>query len=94
MELLLAVAILALVAAFVIAPLRREHSAQEDPVQAKRAELEARKEVLYREIRDAEADHATGKLAEQEYKRLDRDLRGQAIDVLKRLDALESERTP
>ena len=91
MEFLLALAILALVAAFVTVPLRRrQEEGGPDPAVADRAELEARKQVLYREIRDAEADHATGKLSEEDFTRLDRELRAEAIKVLKRLDRLDA----
>ena len=47
----------ALVALFVSVPLRRAAGADDpDPRDSERAELEARKEAKYREIRDAEAD--------------------------------------
>jgi hypothetical protein len=90
MELLLAVILLAFVAAFVSVPLRRAHAeAEHDPRDAERAELEARKEAKYREIRDAEADRASGKLTEQDFGRINRELRGEAIEILKRIDRLE-----
>ncbi len=53
------------------------------------AELEARKEAKYREIRDAELDYRTGKLSEGDWRALDRTLRAEAVDVLKRLDRIE-----
>ena len=90
MEFLLVLALLALVVAFVTVPLRRRPSGEgPDPAGAERADLEARKEARYREIRDAEADHATGKLSDRDFERLDRDLRAEAIEILKRLDALD-----
>lgn len=92
MEILIALAILAVVAAFVSVPLRRRESEGEGPGNPDRADLEARKLVLYREIRDAEADRAAGKLSAGDFERLDRELRAEAIEVLKRLDALEAER--
>ena len=89
LELLLAVAIVTLVAWFVTAPLRAGPSQDTgDPAEAELADLEARKEAKYRQIRDAEADHASGKLSDEDYKRLDRELRGEAIDILKKLDRL------
>ena len=51
---------------------------------------EARKEAKYREIRDAELDYRTGKLSETDWKSLDRTLRAEAVEILKRLDAVES----
>jgi hypothetical protein len=50
------------------------------------AELEARKEAKYREIRDAEMDHAAGKLSEEEWRRQDAELRREAIAILKEFD--------
>ena len=89
LELLLALAIVTLVAWFVTAPLRGRPSQDEgDPAEAELADLEARKEAKYRQIRDAEADHASGKLSDEDFKRLDRELRGEAIDILKRIDRL------
>jgi hypothetical protein len=86
-EIVLALVIVGLLAAFVAAPLRRRAGGEprEDP---ERAELEGRKEALYRQIRDAELDRAQGKLSDEDWRRLDRELRREAIDVLKRIDAL------
>ena len=60
-----------------------------DPLDAERAELEARKQAKYRQIRDAEADRASGKLTEEDFRRINRELRGEAIEILKRIDGLE-----
>jgi len=51
-----------------------------------RASLEAAKEAKYREIRDAELDHRMGKLSEADWRATDRELRGQAIEILRELD--------
>lgn len=58
-----------------------------------REELEAAKEAKYREIRDARLDLEMGKLSPEDHRAVDRELRAEAIDILKRLDALEG-RTP
>ena len=93
LELLLAVAIVAVVAWFVTAPLRRRpDETTEDPGVAELADLEARKEAKYRQIRDAETNHAAGKLTDRDYTRLDRELRGEAIAILKRIDRLRAPR--
>ena len=89
MEFLLALILLALVALFVTGPLRRAAEPDTDPLDAERAELEARKEAKYREIRDAEAYRASGKLAEEDFGRINRELRGEAIEILKRIDRLD-----
>jgi Tfp pilus assembly protein PilX len=91
MEFLIVLAILAVVALFVMRPVwqalvderrsvppRDEH----DTV----AELEAARDAKYREIRDAELDHRTGKLSQDDYDATDRSLRAEAIEILRALD--------
>ena len=91
---LLALIVLAIVA-FVGAPLlrheREPQTAGEERLVARVAELEARKESKYREIRDAELDRAAGKLSGADFESVDADLRREAIDILKELDAAEAE---
>jgi flagellar biosynthesis/type III secretory pathway M-ring protein FliF/YscJ len=89
-EIVLALLIVLVVVWFVTAPLRRTSSEAaaaaadaEDPVTA---ELEARKEAKYREIRDAQLDREQGKLSERDWKRQDAELRREAIAILKELD--------
>jgi type II secretory pathway component PulM len=100
MELLLGAAIvllLVLVPIFVGWPVfRRERGTGEevDRADAELAELEARKDAKYREIRDAEADRAAGKLSEEDFQRLDRELRREAIEILKRIDRLRERAGP
>jgi len=85
MEVLIALVLLAAVAWFVAGPLRgRTATEGEDP---RVADLEARKEAKYREIRDAELDHAQGKLSEADWRIADAELRAEAIEILKQLDA-------
>jgi len=89
MEFALALLVLiAIVTLFVVAPLRRDDEAVE-AADDRRAELEAAKEAKYREIRDAEMDFRMGKVSEADFRATDRELRGQAIEILRRLDALE-----
>lgn len=79
--------LLALIAGVVTRPLLRGD--QEAVPDERRAALEAAKESKYREIHDAELDFRMGKLSEPDYRTLDRELRAQAIEILKQLDALE-----
>ena len=90
MEFFLALVIVVLVAWFVTAPLRdRAPAASDDDTKAAElADLEARKAAKYREIRDAETDRAAGKLTEEDFQRLDRELRAEAIEILKGIDRL------
>jgi type II secretory pathway pseudopilin PulG len=91
MEILIAIVIVAVVAAFVSVPLRRargEHEVEDAAYEAEASDLEARKQAKYREIRDTELDRASGKLSEEEFARQDAELRADAIAILKQIDAL------
>lgn len=55
----------------------------EDPAVAA---LEAAREAKYREIRDAEVDLATGKLSQNDYDRINSELRADAVGLLRELD--------
>ena len=78
-------------------PLRRGASATDDgggdgqPQQKsdERLDLEAARDAKYREIRDAELDHQTGKLSDADFEAVDSTLRAEAIELLRRLDALK-----
>jgi hypothetical protein len=52
------------------------------------AELEAARDAKYREIRDADLDHRTGKLSDADYELLDGTLRAEAIEIMHRLDSI------
>ena len=93
MEYALALVVLvAIVAALLWLPLSRR-GVEERREETMLAELSAAKEAKYREIRDAELDHQMGKLSQEDWRSVDRDLRGEAIEILRRLDRLEG-RTP
>ncbi len=49
-------------------------------------DLEAAREAKYREIRDAELDHRTGKLSDADYAAVDAGLRAEAAEILHTLD--------
>jgi cytochrome c-type biogenesis protein CcmF len=51
-----------------------------------RTEADAQKEAKYREIRDAELDHAAGKLSDQDFALLDAELRREAVEILDRVE--------
>ena len=90
---LLEIGLIGIVAAsallLVTRPLRQGGRATDETLEAERAELEALKEAKYREIRDAELDYRTGKLSDADWKGLDRTLRTEAIEILKRLDQID-----
>jgi hypothetical protein len=81
------IVLLALVVLVVSAPLRRGTGAAEGERDAARlADLEAAKEAKYREIRDAELDYRTGKLSEADWRSIDRELRAEAMELLRAID--------
>ena len=94
-EIVLALVIIVAVAWFVTGPLRRGQdeaaaalSRTEDPAIA---DLEARKEAKYREIRDSELDREQGKLSQEDWTRQDAELRRDAVKILKELDEAKAD---
>jgi hypothetical protein len=87
MEFVIVLVVLAAVVVFVSAPFRRLRPAGGGP-SSELAELEAAREAKYREIRDADLDHRTGKLSDADYEAIDHRLRAEAIEILHRLDTI------
>jgi hypothetical protein len=85
---LIVIVLLGVVVWLVSRPLRTGAGAADEREGARRDDLEAAKEAKYREIRDAELDYRTGKLSQDDWRALDRELRGEAMDLLRRLDEL------
>jgi hypothetical protein len=82
------IALAAVIAVVVTVPLRKTAGAERHE-HARIEELSAAKEAKYREIRDAELDHRMGKLSPEDWRVVDRELRGEAIEILRELDLLE-----
>jgi hypothetical protein len=91
LELLLAGIIVVALVAFVSVPLRRGQATAENWSDTRLADLEARKEGKYAEIRDTQLDHTAGKLSDEDFRRQDAELRAEAIQILKELDKLRTE---
>ena|SRR2546421_520174 len=90
MDLVLVMVVVVVVVLLIAGPLR-QHRSPGDPSQtADRDELEAAKEAKFREIRDAELDYRTGKLSRDDWRALDASLRAEAMEMLRRLDALDA----
>jgi hypothetical protein len=85
-SLLIILAVLCAVVALLYGPLRSRGAARRDESPDRIGELEARKEAKYREIRDAEMDMRTGKLSDEDFRILDRQLRAEAMEILRALD--------
>ena len=89
MDVLLVLVVLVAAVLLIAAPLRLGRGAPEEAAGSPgRADLEAAKEAKYREIRDAELDFRTGKLSEEDWRVVDRELRAEAMELLRRLDEL------
>ena len=86
---LVVIAAVAFVVWLVGGPLRGGPRAVEDADVAERQRLEAARDAKYREIRELELDYRTGKLTEEDFRALDRQLRAEAVAILRALDALE-----
>jgi hypothetical protein len=91
-EFLLVLVVLAVVVFVVTGPVRRAARAgvgvePAGPDRTRRlAELEAAREAKYREIRDADLDHRTGKLSDADFEAIDGALRAEAVEILRALD--------
>ena len=86
MELLLTILMLAGAVALIVTPLwRHGHGTATDRPEVVAAE--AAKDAKYREIVDTELDFRTGKLTERDFRTIDGTLRGEAIELARRLDA-------
>ena len=59
-----------------------------------RRALESAKEAKYAEIRDNETDYRTGKLSEQDFRALDRQLRAEAVEILRAIDSFDAQNPP
>jgi uncharacterized membrane protein YccC len=85
------IAVIAVLLAFLVwfvgAPLRNPAEA-EPAVESERRTLEAARDAKYSEIRDTELDFRTGKLSDDDFRALDRELRAEAVEILRSLDEL------
>ena len=53
-----------------------------------RQELEAEKARLLQEIHELELDYQTGKLSDEDYRAIEARLKGKAVEVMQRIEAL------
>ena len=88
------IAVTAAVVVLVVTPLMRGGGTEASRRAERLAELEARKEAKYREIRDAELDHAAGKLSDEDFALLDAELRTEAVEILDRIEERSGEEAP
>ena len=88
MDVLVILVVVAAVVLFVSGPFRRAPATAPGAAELELGELEAARDAKYREIRDAELDHRTGKLSDQDYAAVDSDLRAEAIEILHAIDTI------
>ena len=86
MLVLAVIAIAATAVALIAAPLVRPEGTEASRRAEQLAELEARKEAKYREIRDAQNDLRAGKLSAEDHRTLDRTLRREALEILDEIE--------
>ncbi|MGA2755926.1 MAG: hypothetical protein ABSF58_01070 [Solirubrobacteraceae bacterium] len=72
------------------APFRARGSATQPGDSDARRALESAKQSKYSEIRDNETDYRTGKLSDEDYRALDRQLRAEAVEILRAIDELDA----
>jgi hypothetical protein len=96
-DVLVAIAILAIlgVVVWVVSgPLRHGPEVADAANAGALEELEAEKQAKYREIRDADMDRRTGKLDDADWKAVDRQLRAEAVAILREIDRLGGSAEP
>lgn len=79
---------------YVSYPLLREEEESETPAMtlSKRQLLTVKKQELVSSLKDVEMDYRMQKLSEEDYGRLKAEFEGQAIEVLRELDAIEEKK--
>lgn len=91
-----AILLAAAAAAFILAPLFRSDAAMEERRTRSLSEEEAlagEREMTMAALRDLDDDRATGKIGDEDYASAKAQLTERAIDLMKRLDAVQSRRT-
>jgi hypothetical protein len=81
--------------AFVVAPLMRKDAAEAERVAmaiSEAEELQSRREMLLVALKDLEDDRVTNKINDEDYAELHARLTGQAVEVMKQIDAREEPR--
>jgi hypothetical protein len=83
-------ALLIAVAAWVSAPVRRGHAEATAPSRLDLAALEAERDVRLAAVREAELERDTGKISAADHAALDEQLRAEAVEALRALEAAKA----
>ena len=93
LTLLLLAGVIALISSPLLSLGNSQETASEGPQELGEGlqELRTAREAKYRELRDLELDYKTGKLSRGDYEATDATLRAEAVEILNRLEQLESQ---
>ncbi len=75
-------------------PLFARGETQRSDADVERQELEAEKARLVQEIHELELDYETGKLSDEDRSAIEARLKGRAVEVMRRIDALSPPANP
>lgn len=90
---LLVVLLAAAAVVWILAPLARADAAEVERVaraDSEAVELQSRREMVLGALKDLEEDRATDKITDEDYAGLQTKLTAQAVDIMKRIDALDA----
>ncbi len=91
LQVLLTLAMISVVVTFLAWPVLR--GVDEQVVDADRRELEDAKQSKYREIKDAELEYKAGRMTEAQWRETDRELRAEAMLILREIDTLGAKKS-
>ncbi len=97
MAILAVLLLTAATAAFILAPLFRKNTLEDERSSAAKgeiAELFSQREMALAGLRDLEDDRETGKMGEADYRELKGKLQARAVEILRRLDEVQSAPPP
>jgi hypothetical protein len=84
------IALTALATWFIVAPLRRTIVDEDDSQNQALTNLALERENVYDSIRDLQADFEMGKIDAEDYERIQKELRSEAVELLRRARAREA----
>ena len=92
---LLSLLLAAVIVYWIVAPLFRADAAEAERISAAVSEerdLRSRRQMLMAALKDLEDDRATGKVDQNDYSQMKKELSTEAIEIMKQLDAMDEAR--